>query len=269
MRRIALAAVAVVLVVGGWIGVRDALRGYRSARGARVERFTLHSRLVGRDLHEVLVVPAHAGHGRPLLVFLHGRGSSPESALNQRFFDALHDLGGRAPDVLFLDGGDHSYWHDRSDGRWGSSVLREAIPAGLRRSSADPRRVAIGGISMGGFGALDLARLAPSRFCAIGGHAAALWLHSADTPAGAFDDAADFSRHDLLRVAHGRRLYRAPVWIDVGRDDPFRAADVALARELGRNGTVVHLWVHGGAHGGFGARMPRYLRFYARALARC
>ena len=49
-------------------------------------------------------------------------------------------------------------------------VVREVIPADhapLRH--VDPRRVAIGGISMGGFGALDLARLHRGRFCAVGG----------------------------------------------------------------------------------------------------
>jgi poly(3-hydroxybutyrate) depolymerase len=192
MRRWLLVALVVVAAGAGWIALRDWRRGYRSTRGATIVRFTVHSALVHRDLHEVLVVPAGGGRGRELLVFLHGRSSSPGSNLRQTLFDALHDLGRRAPNILLADGGDHSYWHDRSDGAWGRSVLREAIPAALERSRADSRRVAVGGISMGGFGALDLARIAPSRFCAVGAHSAALWFRGADTPAGAFDDAADF-----------------------------------------------------------------------------
>ncbi len=218
-----------------------------------------------RDLHEILVLPSDGGRGRELLVFLHGRSSAPDSNLSQPLFDALHDLGQRAPAVLLADGADHSYWHDRGDGKWGTSMLREAIPAGLARSHADAHRVAIGGISMGGFGALDLARIAPTRFCAVGAHSAALWFHGADTPAGAFDDAQDFARHDLLRFANMRRLYRVPVGIDVGRDDSFMPADKALARELRRRGTHVSLAVHGGGHSGWSGRMAQYLRFYARA----
>jgi S-formylglutathione hydrolase FrmB len=144
-------------------------------------------------------------------------------------------------------------------------MLREVIPAALRRSGANTHRVAIGGISMGGFGALDLARLAPGPFCAVGGHSAALWFRSGDTPAGAYDDAADFGRHDLLGLARSRRLYRVPVWLDVGRDDPFFQADTALAKELRARGTRVSLQVHGGGHSGWAARMPEYLRFYADA----
>jgi S-formylglutathione hydrolase FrmB len=48
------------------------------------------------------------------------------------------------------------------------------IPQVTRRFGTDRRRVAIGGISMGGFGAYDLARLNPGRFCAVGGHSPAL-----------------------------------------------------------------------------------------------
>jgi S-formylglutathione hydrolase FrmB len=267
MRRGLAIALAAVLVVGGWIGVRDWRRGYRSTRGARIVRFTVKSRLVGRDLHEILVLPAGDARGRELLVFLHGRSSPPGSNLNQQLFDGLHALGARAPAVLLADGGDHSYWHDRGDGAWGTSLVREALPQALRRSGADPRRVAIGGISMGGFGALDVARLFPLRFCAVGGHSAAIWFRGGDTPAGAFDDAEDFSRHDLIRFAAARRLYREPVWIDVGRDDPFYEADRRLARELRAHGTRVHLWLHGGGHGGWAGRMRAYLGFYATACA--
>jgi len=169
--------------------------------------------------------------------------------------------------VLLVDGGDHSYWHDRRDGKWGTSVLREAIPAALARSHADEQRIAIGGISMGGFGALDLGQLAPNRFCAVGAHSAALWLRGSETPSGAFDDAEDFARHDLIGFARARRLYRVPVWIDVGRDDPFLQADTELARALQARGTRVRLVLHGGGHSGWSGRMGEYLRFYAAACA--
>jgi enterochelin esterase-like enzyme len=256
----------VALVVGaGYLALRDWRRGYRTTRGATVVRFTLSSPLTHRDLHETLVIPAGGGRGRELLVFLHGRSSPPDSNLRQPLFDSLHDLGRRAPNVLLADGGDHSYWHDRGDGEWGTSVLSEAIPAALGRSSADAQRIAIGGISMGGFGALDLARLAGKRFCAVGAHSPALWYRGADTPAGAFDDAEDFARNDLIRLARSGSLYKTPVWIDVGRDDPFLQADTSLAHELRSHGARLHFAVHSGGHSGWSGRMPEYLRFYASA----
>jgi S-formylglutathione hydrolase FrmB len=266
-RGLALCLIA-VLVGAGWIGLRDWRRGYRTTRGASVVRFTVDSRLVHRDLHEILVLPRGGSEERVLLVFLHGRSSSPDSNLTQHLFDALDDLGSRAPAVLLADGGDHSYWHDRADGRWGTSLLREAIPAALARTKADRHRVAIGGISMGGFGALNVARVAPSRFCAVGAHSPALWFRGADTPAGAFDDAEDFARNDLVRTAQHRRLYRVPVWIDVGRADPFFQADVAFAHALGHHGARLQLVLHAGGHSGWSRRMLEYLRFYSTACAR-
>src|SRR3989442_6361475 len=61
-----------------------------------------------------------------------------------------------------------------------------------------------------------LARIAPTRFCAVGGHSAALWFRGADTPAGAFDDAGDFARHDVLHLPF---RYRGPLWGPVRKVD--------------------------------------------------
>ena len=121
---------------------------------------------------------------------------------------------------------------------------------------------------MGGFGALDLARLHPARFCAVGGHSPALWRTGGETPAGAFDDAEDFSRHDLFDGAMGGR---AVVWIDVGRDDPFFAAAKDYARLLQNAGRKVtlHLWDGGHDREYWKRHLDEYLRFYADAFARC
>jgi poly(3-hydroxybutyrate) depolymerase len=242
------------------------LAGCGGSGGA--ERYTLGSDAVGGTLEQVLVVPP-GDAPRPLLVLLHGRGGSPDDFLGDELDEALDALGDAAPVVLLPSGGDHSYWHDRRDGRWGTYLLREAIPEAERRAKIDPQRVAIGGISMGGFGALDLARLTGRRFCAVGGHSAALWRAGGETPQGAFDDAEDFARHDVLAAAGQRAFGRGPVWIDVGAEDPFRAANVEPAGRLGSR-AVLHVWP-GETHSlaanrsHFGA----YLRFYGRALAQC
>jgi poly(3-hydroxybutyrate) depolymerase len=253
VRRALLAVAACVAIFIGAIAVRDRRRGYRSTDGATLVHFTLHSQAVGRDLHEILVRPPKRG-SRVLLVLLHGRSSSPSSFMNQPFLDALAALGTRAPTVLLLDGGDHSYWHDRADGKWGAMVLREAIPAGVRRTGAS--RVAIGGISMGGFGALALG--ARGLFCAVGSRSAAMWLRAGDSAAGAFDDAEDFARNGAL-IAHPPR-YRAPVWMDVGASDPFHDADVAYAHEIHAQ---LHVWP--GGHGGsyWHQNVSAYLGFFA------
>ena len=194
--------------------------------------FTVKSRLVGRSLEQAVILPSGDTKGRPLLVLLHGRSSTPDDMARRSIAKAVDRLGTRAPVVLLANGGNHSYYHDRAEGRWGSYILREAIPAANRKFHLDRRRVAIGGFSMGAFGALDLARY--RRFCAVGGHSAAMWRTGGETPAGAFDDAEDFERNDIIgAVRSNPHLYRgARIWIDVGTEDPFRGADTELARLL-------------------------------------
>ncbi len=244
-------------------------------RGAQVEHLTIESEAVGDDLPVTVVVPAgDPGRDRPLLVFLHGRGSSQDAWLADPFFAALAGLGQAAPVVAFPYGGDHSYWHDRADGDWARYVVDEVIPQVADRFDADPHRVAIGGISMGGFGALDLALHYPGRFCGVGGHSPALWQSGAETAAGAFDDAEDFARNDVVAAARASSpaLIAAPLWIDAGAEDPFQPADQALATALRADGASITTklsWPGGHDTDYWNAHWGRYLRFYAKALSGC
>jgi S-formylglutathione hydrolase FrmB len=263
---VAVVLAAVVLVAGSV--VRHALAVDR--HGARVERFYV-------DGHRgMAVIPAGVGAGerRPLLVFLHGRGrDGADSNLVDEMFVALARLGDRAPVVVFPDGGEHGYWHDRAERAWGRYVWDGVIGAARRRLPVDPRRVAIGGISMGGFGALDLARLHRGRLCAVGAHSPALWVQAAETAPGAFDGAADFARHDVVGVARRdpRAFAGAPLWLDAGTGDPFDPGDRAFVAALraGRVPLTVHRWPGGHEGGYWRAHWKAYLRFYAGALARC
>lgn len=228
--------------------------------GADVESYEIDSKAVGRELPQRLVVPDSPSGA--LLVFLHGRSGDEESNLTDEFYAALGRLGDRAPAVVFPDGGDHSYWHDRRDGDWGRYVVEEVIPRAQRESGAAPDRVAIGGISMGGFGAYDIARLHPGRFCAVGGHSPAIWTDAGQTAPGAFDDAGDFAKHDLVAAAREGSFRPKRVWLDRGDEDPFGAGDAALAQALGAK---VHDYPGGHDREYWDAHWDDYLRFYARA----
>ena len=243
-------------------------------RGARVIAFTIASPLVHATMPIAAVVPAGSTTvPRPLLVFLHGYGANQDSYLTDAMFAALARLGAQAPDIVFPFGGPDSYWHDRADGAWGSYVMREVIPQAIARLHADPHRIAIGGISMGGFGALDLARSHPGSFCAAGGHSPAVWVSGGQSAAGAFDDATDFARHDLIAAARTGGLAGGsiPVWIDVGTQDPFRSADTLLAGLLRAHGQPLtfHVWPGGHDSSYWNSHWVSYLAFYANALAHC
>ena len=217
---------------------------------------TIDSRFVHGAMPLTLVTPAGGSAHRPLLVFLHG--ASPydnNSQLTDQMFAALHALGPLAPDIAFPYG-DTSYWVNSADGAWATYVLDEVIPTALRVLNADPRRVAIGGISMGGFGAYFIARLDPGRFCAVGGHSAAIY----PTFAGAFDVIA-------AATANPKLYGHAQLWLDVGAQDPsFIATDEQLASALHIH---LHMWPGGHDFGYWNAHWSDYLGFYAHALATC
>jgi hypothetical protein len=105
----------------------------------------------------------------------------------------------------------------------------------------------------------------PDRFCAVGGHSAAVWVNGGESAPGAFDDAEDFARNDLIAQARMRRP--APrIWLDSGDRDPFLAAGRELAAALG-----VKLRTWRGEHNGdyWNSHYDEYMRFYARSLATC
>lgn len=276
---IGLFLLAAALVVGGaiafgiWTVIDDGTYS-GDPQGADVEKFDIDSEAVGRSEPVSLVIPPGAeGEGRPLLVFLHGRNGDENSTLVDAMFDELKDLGDKAPIVVAPDGGGGSYWHDRDDGDWGTYVVDEVIPEAIERSGADPDRVAIGGISMGGFGALDIARLNPGAFCAVGAHSPAIWATAGETAPGAFDDAEDFSNHDLVAAASTdpAGLDGPELWLDAGDEDPFVPGDDAFLGALTSSGIEVEDRRWPGAHTGdyWNEHWDEYLDFYARALDRC
>jgi S-formylglutathione hydrolase FrmB len=241
--------------------------GSKPERPLQVSTFELQSKLLDRQLDQVLVTPKGGGKGRPLLVFLHGYGGTPANTLSPAFVAALRKLGDRAP-VVVLPDGQVGWWHDRDEGRWGSYVLREVIPAALARSGADKHRIAVGGISMGGFGALSLGRH-KDWFCAVGGHSPAVLEDGTEDVLSAFDNAGDFAHNDLIGIARKRSPYDAPVWIDVGDQDELRPADALLARELRARGADVTFHIWPGNHDGtyWDQHFADYLKFYVDACS--
>lgn len=285
MRRILIVIVVLILSLGAGLLVARRVAdpvGYSDAHGNDVVRYTLSSHLLGRRLSEIAVVPPGGGR-RGLLVFLHGRHdpapwswllprqSGPETVLSDSLLRGEAALGKRAPVIVILNGGGHSYYHDRRDGPWGSMVLREAIPDAVRRFHTTPGRIAIGGISMGGYGALHLASVDPGRFCAVGGHSAALWTSGGVSAPGAFDDADDFAANDVFAAIRAGRYDHLRVWVDGGASDPFRSSDAAFVAALRRRHVAVsyHVWPGAHEHAYWAAHMQAYLRFYAAALAAC
>ncbi len=277
-QRIAIACIAFLLALTG-CGSSDSSQSAGTdletavTDQLRLGGLAIESEAVGEQLDVSVIEPPGGSADRPLLVFLHGAGGSDESFLaNEAVLASLSQLGEAAP-VLAFPEGEEGWWHNRASGNWGRYVIREVIPAITRQYGTDPQRVAIGGISMGGYGAYHLGLLHPRRFCAVGGHSAGLWPDESTEYPGAFDGEADYERNDVLAAvrANPDAFGAARIWNDYGDRDWFVAGNAAFvaALEKGDADLTAHVWPGGHDSSYWDAHFPAYLRFYANALAHC
>lgn len=199
--------------------------------GVPVRAGAFVSRHRGRSVRWMLAAPAGAAPARlPLVLVLHGYGDDARAAFGplglQHFLARQVSAGGPPLALLSVDGG-NAYWHPRADGD---------DPLGMLTGELLPRMVAAGfrtgrlgamGWSMGGYGALLLARessqgrLSGLRLEAAAASSPALFPSAGATARGAFDDPADWSRYGDL-AAHPR-VHGVALTVSCGDVDPFAA----------------------------------------------
>jgi enterochelin esterase-like enzyme len=216
------------------------------------------------------------GHRRgaelPLVVMLHGYGGNHADALAGMSAAQAVALkpGGRPlpPMALVTVDGGGGYWNPHPGDDPMAMVIGELIPRcrrlGLGRA---PRRIAVMGISMGGYGALLLAEKYPDLFAAVAAISPAVWTsypQARQANPGAYASAAAFAAGDVVR--HAAALGRRPVRVATGYRDPFYPGVQALARALPAGAVVA---VGPGCHDGsfFTAQEPPSLAFLATHLA--
>ena len=212
----------------------------------------------------------------PVLYLLHGMDGSHRQWLDLGAATAADTLvtAGEIPRFLIvMPEGERGYWMDQMNGgpRWGTYMASEVVAAVDARYRTIARRDAraIGGLSMGGHGALQLAMNHPDEFGAVGAHSPALRREDQAMPF--FGRGRDFASRDPISlvtakpdVARGLKL-----WIDIGDRDRWAAGAEELHRDLDRLG-IPHTWRETeGDHlaSYWTANLPDYLRFYGAALA--
>jgi len=209
-------------------------RGYLDAPGVTtpdvdvaLQVSTLRSRHLGRDVTWGMALPAEPS--KALLLCLHGRGASHDFAFDPMNVHRFVAAAALPWAVVAVDGGPVSFWRRRADGTDAQAMIFEELLPMLRATLGD---VPLGllGWSMGGYGALLAATDRPDRVDAVVATAPALWRSFSEARPGAFDDAADFEAHDLLRRID--RLGARPLRIDCGADDPLLYVCRSLADRL-------------------------------------
>jgi enterochelin esterase-like enzyme len=237
-----------------------------------------YSRALSRTMPYGIYLPPgyDAGAQRyPVLYMLHGTGGHYSEWVAFGLTEAAEDLiatGQIPPLLIVLPQGDQSYWvdHAGADGeRWADYVARdlvEHVDATYRTLPTAGRR-AIGGLSMGGFGALSLALAHTDVFGVVGAHSPSL-RGSGDLPAF-LGDADAYKKVDPLELALSLDPLAAPrLWLDVGEEDQW-AERVNALHKLLRDRAIAHEYraTPGGHDPDYWRRhAAEYLRFYATAL---
>lgn len=247
---------------------------------SRVVEGRLASAGVGKTLPYLVYLPpgydSEPGRRYPVLYMLHGLGGSyrqwQEVGLLEDA-DRLMRSGELPPFLIVLPQGDDGYWVDHAGGgpRWGRFVAQElvtTIDGGYRTIRSREAR-ALGGLSMGGHGALQVSINNPDVFGVVGAHSFALRRYQQAPPF--FGDPAYFNAHDPVALYGARastaRTFR--LWLDMGSDDGWRAAGEAFHAQLATAG-ITHEWHEfpGGHDAAYwSAHAEDYLRFYGMAFA--
>jgi S-formylglutathione hydrolase FrmB len=224
----------------------------------------------GRTVGWSIAYPPGDTEGLPVALVLHGRGDDHSAVFGShawgRYLMAAVADGLRPFAIAAADGGDHGYWHRRSDGDDAQEMLvSEFIPM-LAARGLRTDKLGLAGWSMGGYGAILLAeRLGESRCAVLAVDSPALWTSAGSTAPGAFDDAADYARNDVF--SRRQDLAGIPTRIAIGTSDPFYSATRAFVAGMNRRPVTAY---SGGGHdlAFWRHSAPGQIAFLARHLPR-
>jgi enterochelin esterase-like enzyme len=217
----------------------------------RLDVSSLDSRTLARRVAYSIYLPPCYGAGEarvyPVLYLLHGAHADHTQwpdlnvAPDADRLIAQHAI---APLVVIMPDGDY-----RSGEDYAAFVLRDLIPhvEQITRVRRDRQGRAIGGISQGGYWALEIALLQPDLFGAVGGHSPATDLAL------------------ISGLAQTPTLGTLRVYLDVGQDDPLASGVEAFTAALEAQGIRPTFRRYTGGHNRtyWRAHTADYLVFYA------
>lgn len=249
----------------------------------RVERGTFRSAVLNRTLPFTVYLPpgydTHPAARYPSVYMLHGGSGTNTEWADYGLLDTADRLMGSGeipPLILVLPQGDQEYWVDHITSRidngemWGTYTAREVVPEIDRRyrTLARAGARAVGGLSMGGHGAMQLAMNFPGVWSVVGAHSPSI-RPEGDAPTY-LGRGAEFAARDPLSLIRAKPdIARAYTWwIDAGEVDPWLAEATAIHEELALLG-IAHQWhSYSGDHAlaYWSAHAADYLRYYGAAL---
>jgi len=202
----------------------------------------------------------------PIILFLHGRGERGSEGMWQTQIglpEAVRDHPERWPFVIVLPQCPQTdYWTDPEM----MAMAMATLDRETEEFHGDPEHSYLSGLSLGGYGAWELARLYPHRWAAIAIAAGGIfWSYAPER----------WEEVKTLPAEYAHAIGRTPVWLFHGSDDPVvppRESEL-MFEALKAAGGHVRLWIYQGLHHDCWVRaydepeLPRWLLSHHGSLA--
>jgi len=264
---------------------------------ARGECLSVPSRILGRSVPYCVILPPGYGEDAnrryPVLYYLHGLGDNQQMFVRSGGFNLIEELWDRheiGDFILVSPAGYASFFMNSYDGRfrYEDFFIQEFMPFIENRYRVAARRESrgIGGISMGGYGALRMAFLHPQLFGSVSAHSAALMerlpaISVGNSPEsgrlqilgnvfGSPPDRSFWDRNNPLNIARTAEFAGMKIYFDCGSEDDygFEAGAQALHNVLVSRHISHEFHLYPGGHnwGYFSKHLPDSLRFNSEAF---
>lgn len=273
---------------------------------AQIDCSSLDSRILKRPVRYCVQLPANYATGKdvrgqlaryPVLYFLHGLGDNEQTLFKTGGWTLIEDLRERQKIGNFFvvaPEGRNSFYINSADGkdRYSDFFLQEFMPFIEKKYRVKPGRAgrAIGGISMGGFGALRMAFAYPQLFSSVSAQSAALILESpkninaaarSGSPVvraltGVFGNPIDVAHWDannpfLLAKKNREALRKLAIYFNCGQNDDygFEKGAAALDKQLADEHIQHEYHSYPGDHSltYFLSHLGETMEFHSRAFA--
>jgi len=175
----------------------------------------------------------------PIILFLHGRGERGSDGMWQTQIglpEAVRDHPERWPFIIVMPQCPQiHYWTDPDMMAMAMAVLDRET----EEFHADPARTYLTGLSLGGYGAWELARSNPDRWAAVAIAAGGIfWSYKPQR----------WRQADTLPAAYAHAIGSTPIWLFHGSDDPIvspRESELMFTAFRAQHGHI-RLWIYQG-----------------------
>jgi S-formylglutathione hydrolase FrmB len=263
----------------------------------RMECRAVSSKILRRDVRYCVLLPPSYDTAKsrrfPVLYFLHGLGGNEQWLVSSGGWNLVEDLWQQHRIGEFLivtPDGDTSFYINSRGGheRYEDFFIREFLPFIERnyRTRAERRYRGIGGVSMGGYGALHLAFRYPELFTSVSANSAALIKNLPDVRfadprhsallrvLGVFGTPPDrtfWDRNSPFMLARTAHLAGLKIYFDCGTEDDYGFEEGAQQfHDLLNSLHIPHEFhLYPGGHNAlyFAQHMPAAFEFHSRAFS--